>query len=457
MTKRNIAVILAGGTGQRFGTDIPKQFMKVAGKTLMEHTLDIFQRSELIHEIAIVVHENFIRETEEIVNRNRYSKVKKVLIGGKDRNGSSLSAIKAYEGTNKYENIRLIYHDAVRPFLSDRIINDVVEALNKYNAVDVAIPSTDTIIQVNKENIITSIPNRDMLRNGQTPQAFSLPTIRKAYEIAQNDPHFKATDDCGVVLKYLPDEPVYVVNGSENNIKVTYELDLFIADKLFQLQHIELLSQYPLNLLNGKVMVIFGGSYGIGHEIGKIASEAKAKVYTFSRSQNGVDIKNFSAVKQSVEAVLQKEGKIDYVVNTAALLNKESLINIDMQTVDEMIDVNYKGMINIARAVFEPLKKSQGHLLLFTSSSYTRGRSSYSLYSSTKAAVVNFTQAIAEEWKESGIKVNCINPERTKTPMRIRNFGNEPDESLLMPEKVAEISIFTLLSDFSGQVVYVKK
>lgn len=104
----------------------------------------------------------------------------------------------------------------------------------------------------------------------------------------------------------------------------------------------------------------------------------------------------------------------------------------------------------------EYLKRSQGQLLFFTSSSYTRGRAFYSIYSSAKAAVVNFVQAVAQEWDAWGIRVNCINPERTKTPMRVQNFGNEPADTLLSPEKVAEASLQTLVSDFTGQVIDVK-
>ena len=81
----------------------------------------------------------------------------------------------------------------------------------------------------------------------------------------------------------------------------------------------------------------------------------------------------------------------------------------------------------------------------------------YSIYSSTKAAIVNFVQAIAQEWEPFGISVNCINPERTKTPMRIHNFGVEPDDTLLPSEKVAEVTVQSLLSDFTGQVIDVKK
>ena len=127
------------------------------------------------------------------------------------------------------------------------------------------------------------------------------------------------------------------------------------------------------------------------------------------------------------------------------------------EKIDSIISTNYLGMVNTALASFPYLQATQGHLLFFTSSSYTRGRAFYSLYSSTKAAVVNFVQAIAEEWDSDKIKVNCINPERTKTPMRKKNFGIEPEDTLLTAEQVATTTIKTLLADFTGQVIDVKK
>ncbi len=91
--------------------------------------------------------------------------------------------------------------------------------------------------------------------------------------------------------------------------------------------------------------------------------------------------------------------------------------------VEESLRVNYLGPLHIARAAIGYLRESKGQLLLYTSSSYTRGRAGYSLYSSAKAATVNLTQALADEWADEGVRVNCINPERTATPMRTRAFG----------------------------------
>ena len=168
--------------------------------------------------------------------------------------------------------------------VSQRILNDVIKALETYAAIDVAMPATDTIIEVDGD-FIHQIPDRSKLKRGQTPQAFHLETISHAYEIALKDEHFKVTDDCGVVVKYLPDVPVYVVTGEESNMKLTYKEDTYLLDKFFQLRKSEL-NEIPLNesQLKGKVAVIFGGSYGIGEHTARMLQEKQAKVFCFSRS-----------------------------------------------------------------------------------------------------------------------------------------------------------------------------
>jgi 2-C-methyl-D-erythritol 4-phosphate cytidylyltransferase len=120
-------------------------------------------------------------------------------------------------------------------------------------------------------------------------------------------------------------------------------------------------------------------------------------------------------------------------------------------------EVNYLAPIHIAQ-VFQPhLKETGGSLLLFTSSSYTRGRSGYSLYSSAKAAVVNLTQALADEWAGDGVRINCVNPERTATPMRTKAFGQEPAGTLLTSQAVAETSLDVLISTWTGHIIDVRR
>jgi 2-C-methyl-D-erythritol 4-phosphate cytidylyltransferase len=211
----NIAVILAGGVGSRLEKSLPKQFFKVAGKMVIEHAVDAFEKNELIDEIAIVINNHYQFMVEDMIINNGWQKVKRVLVGGKERYNSSLAAINAYDA---FKQANLIFHDAARPLVSQRIINDVVKAMRDYNAIDVAINSADTIIEV-QNDIITTIPDRVKMRRGQTPQGFKQELIAKAYQLAFEDENFKATDDCGVVSKYLPDEKIFVVKGEEVNIQ----------------------------------------------------------------------------------------------------------------------------------------------------------------------------------------------------------------------------------------------
>ena len=451
--KRNIAIILAGGVGSRLGMSTPKQFFKVAGKMVVEHTIDVFERNQHIDEIAIVSNPALVADFENIVLRNKWRKVKKILKGGAERYYSSLSAITAYQN----EDANLIFHDAVRPLVSQRIIDDVVKALDTHRAVNVAVPSADTIIEVDGD-FITNIPDRSRLRRGQTPQAFDRQLIADAYEKALKDPNFRTTDDCGVVRTYLPEEPIFVVRGEESNMKLTYREDTYMMDKLFQLKSTEPNDvQIGAESFGGKVAVVFGGSYGIGKNIVEMLEQSGAHVYSFSRGATHTDVGDDNQVALALSAVEQKEGHIDYVINTAGVLNREPLASMEYDTILKAVQTNYMGTVNVALRARPYLQRTRGKLIFFTSSSYTRGRAFYSIYSSTKAAIVNFVQAVAQEWDADGISINCINPERTKTPMRQQNFGIEPDETLLMPERVADATLRTLLTDCTGQVIDVRR
>lgn len=394
---------------------------------------------------------------EQLIVNDQWHKVKKILKGGKERYLSSIAAIQAYDN----DDINLIFHDAVRPLINDRIIDDCLQALETYQAVDVAIPATDTIIQVNSQDIIEAIPNRAILRNGQTPQCFKRGVIRQAYERALKDPQFKTTDDCGVVLKYMPEVPIFVVKGENFNMKATYAEDLFLIDKLFQLKSIKesehKLSATAEQIVPNKIAVVFGGSYGIGAEVVKLMRELGAVVYSFSRSQNNVDVSDHEAVRNALQNIYQKNKRIDYVICTAGLLVKEPLYSMDYPEIVQSFNVNYLGSVNVCKEAYPFLKESKGSLLLYTSSSYTRGRMMYSIYSSTKAAIVNLVQALSEEWYSMNVRINCINPERTKTPMRQKNFGIEPEDTLLKPEVVAVASINTLVSHLTGEVIDVRR
>ena len=187
-----------------------------------------------------------------------------------------------------------------------------------------------------------------------------------------------------------------------------------------------------------------------------LISQNGAKIYGFSRQDN-VDVTSIRQVNQALEKVHLIEGKIDSVVNTAGVLRMGKLESRDIEDILEEININYIGSINVTKAAIPFLKGTKGSLLLYTSSSYTRGRALYSVYSSTKAAIVNLVQGMSEELLSDEIRINVINPERTATPMRAENFGKEPSATLLPVDKVAEDSLKVLLSDLRGQVIDVRK
>ena len=229
----NIAVLLAGGSGRRMGGPEPKQFIEVAGRSILEHSIRAFHQHDGIDEIVIVAHADYLDRIQQIAAP--YPKVRHIVPGGKERYDSTLAALRIYaEASNSAADGEpcLLIHDAVRPLVSQRIITDCLAALRQYSAVDVAIPCTDTIVEVNAEGHICHITPRAMLRNVQTPQCFRLSVIARAYELGLQDPDFITTDDCGVVHRYLPAEPIYVVDGDATNIKVTYPADLILAEKI---------------------------------------------------------------------------------------------------------------------------------------------------------------------------------------------------------------------------------
>ena len=260
---RNIAVILAGGIGARVGGNTPKQLLPLQdGKSVLEHAVDAFEQSPHIHEICIVMHPDYIMHAEQMLLANAWQKVRHIIPGGKERWESSVNAIRQVRGerleargeenncqlpiANCPNTINLLLHDAARPFVSQEIISNVCQALEEHEAVVVAIPSTDTVYEM-KDGKVARIPNRATIMRAQTPQAFRLPLIAEAYSKAL--PHLFPTqldgregggsypllggfgggfptDDCGIVHEHMPEVPIYIVEGEEQNKKITFKEDI---------------------------------------------------------------------------------------------------------------------------------------------------------------------------------------------------------------------------------------
>ena len=226
--KRNIAIVLAGGTGSRMGADIPKQFLKFAGRTVLEHSVEAFEHHPDIDEVAVVVHPDYHAEVRAMAKRRGWKKLGRLVESGRERSDSSLHAIEAYA---QEPDANLLFHDAARPLVSAAVVSRVCEALQAHEAVGTGVPSVDTVMELEGQ-VLRNVPDRSRIQRMQTPQAFRLGVIREAYRRALADPAFRATDDCGVVLRYLPDTPIYIVAGEEENLKLTYAADLPQLERL---------------------------------------------------------------------------------------------------------------------------------------------------------------------------------------------------------------------------------
>lgn len=442
------AVILASGTGTRFSDTQPKQFAKLAGLPVLVHTLKVFESSRCITGIVVVTPEEFVDQIWRLADQFGLGKIVKVVVGGATRQESSSIGINCCGPGTDY----VLIHDSVRPFVTHRVIDDIVAAVVEHKAVDTVIPSADTIVEVDPEGFISCIPDRSRLRRGQTPQAFGYELILGAHRKALADRIENATDDCALVLRY--GHKVYVVPGDEQNIKITYPLDLHIADKLFQLKTRSVDGMADLTPLSNKVFVILGGTSGIGLHLTEQLHGLGARVFPFSRSTSpAVDVTCLGSIRNALDRVVAETGSIDYVINCSGDLIRKNVESMSLEEWEHIFATNVTGAFLVAKAVIPLYKSCKGGALYFVgSSSYTKGREGYAAYSSSKAALVNFCQALAEELSPWNVRVNVVSPGRVNTPLRFRNFGCESPGSLLEPDYVAREFIKALTIQTTGSV-----
>ena len=208
----NIAIILAGGSGTRFKSRIPKQYFKIGNKSIINYTIDAFEKSSLIDKVIIVVDKKYINDISK-KNPNHI-----VVSGGKSRFESSYNGILACPKNSK----KVLIHDAARPFISQEIITSCIEALNNYEAVVTSIQTTDTVIRAKNMEVI-QVEDRNQIFLNQTPQGFKYKTILDAHKNRTGS----VTDD--ISLLDLNETKCKVIKGSKKNIKITTNDDIQFA------------------------------------------------------------------------------------------------------------------------------------------------------------------------------------------------------------------------------------
>lgn len=230
-----IAGIVAGGVGQRMGrSNMPKQFMKLAGKPVVIHTIEKFLASPEIDAVVVGVHPDWLHMMADLTAK--YFPEEKNLVlapGGDSRNGTIRNIIeKSEEMFGADGGTIMVTHDAVRPFLSMRIIRENVKAAEKYGVCDTVFGATDTIIQSENQEYITDVPIRKTMYQGQTPQSFRIGLFREVFQSMTEKELEGMTDVCRMF--FLRGHKVYLVEGDSSNFKITYPFDLKMANAMLE-------------------------------------------------------------------------------------------------------------------------------------------------------------------------------------------------------------------------------
>ena len=227
------AIIAAAGLGRRMQQDVPKTYLHLAGKPILVHTLEVFEKVPEVQEVLVVLHpEDLEFCQEEIIAPYPLKKVLRLVPGGKERQDSVYNALKILKKEGEDLEIILV-HDGVRPLVTPAQVGHVIAAARKYGGAILGIPCQDTLKRVNTRGEVLNTVDRRKLWQVQTPQAFRAAVLWQAYCEAM-DRRFYATDEAALVEAL--GKPVVMVPGSSLNLKITTQDDLKMAEALLTLR-----------------------------------------------------------------------------------------------------------------------------------------------------------------------------------------------------------------------------
>lgn len=224
------ALILGSGTGSRMGiTKLPKQFLKLSNKPIIIHTIEQFILSNCVDKIVVSVAPDYQNYFKDLLNEYKIDSVD-IVIGGDSRSDSVINGCNyIMKNYSVSDDDIIITHDAVRPFVTSRIIYDNVKKIKDYDAIDTVIPATDTIVEID-DDIISNIPIRSRMFQGQTPQTFRLKELVNMYNSLTDDEKEILTDACKIYT--LKNKRVGYVSGEIYNLKITTKFDLNVASSI---------------------------------------------------------------------------------------------------------------------------------------------------------------------------------------------------------------------------------
>lgn len=229
----NFALILAGGFGTRMGqTKKPKQFLDLGNKPILVHTIEKFAILNDFEKIIVLTPKEWINYTEDLVKRYLSQDNIVVIEGGELRIDTINNGMEYILENYGVDDHIIVTHDAVRPFVSHRIIKENISKASEFGACNTMIPSTDTIVESMDNILISNIPERRYMYQGQTPQSFNLSKLKSFFDELNDNDKKKLTDACKVFV--LNGQDVAIVEGEVSNIKITHSFDLNVANYILK-------------------------------------------------------------------------------------------------------------------------------------------------------------------------------------------------------------------------------
>lgn len=389
----NIGIILAGGTGVRFKSQTPKQYMKLNGKELIEYSIEAFLKSNKITKTICVV------DQVEFESKRIESKFNVTCIqGGLTRNGSIKQALIYIK--NNYPNTNIAFiHEAARPLITPLLINQMVDEV-EVNNIDAAITAVNITDSIGLKSGHSA--KRDDYHLIQAPECFRFDTLYKYFDADSIETSTSHQLPNNSKIKYI-----YSTN---NNIKITHPEDLFLAEQILKYSFFKTSSidNSAQTSLHNKNALIFGSSGGLGTQIKQEFSKFGITCLCPTKQETNLETLTTTELLDYCA-----EFSPDIIINSAAYA-----INDDRDMISEfnkVFSINTKSnlvLIDFARKLKKPV-----NLVLISSSASTRGRDNLTLYSASKSALNSIVESLAEQLSKENIYVNALIPEKINTPL----------------------------------------
>jgi 2-C-methyl-D-erythritol 4-phosphate cytidylyltransferase len=385
------AVVLAGGEGSRFGARVPKAFMSLNGKPVIQHSIDVIE--PLVDEIIIV--------SEDPYRDYRHA------APGSTRSDSALNGVEAA----RYDKI--LIHDAVRPFITPRIVRQVLDAVATHPSVDTAVPIIDGYL-------IDDVPFPKRGRwLGQTPEAFDRATLLQAFTLAGH----AYDDEVGMVFDTLGIPP-FVVSGVQLNTKITFPKDLENAEAVLRNWHEPL---WVATRPTGRVLLL-GGSGGIGSALKPHLVDYDAPTRSELDVSSGFDL---------------DLGPYSTVIHAAGEYDGPGIMAVNFGSVVRLADL----------AVAQ---EWTGNIVVFSSTAASYGRRGMAVYSASKAALNAWIEASHEDLASQGIFVNAVAPAKVDTRLQATLNPSVDASEMMTAEYVAQRTLPYLATNVHGHIVYLR-